>query len=131
MQILNIGLKIPQIKFKSNCVNYSKTNLKSDVFESSKPSLKQVVTELKQIKTSSGKERFSKDEISDFSEMYKKNKIDFETVKTFADTNLNMYNMSSIYKMYQKSLKDNIDMKKNTYGLIRSEVKNIYLRFNP
>ena len=125
MQILNIGLKIPQIKFKSNGVSYSKTNLKSDVFESSKPSLKQVVTELKQIKTSSGKERFSKDEINNFSEMYKKNKIDFETVKTFADTNLNLHNMSSIYKMYQKSLKDNIDMKKNTYGLIRSEVKNI------
>lgn len=125
MQICNIGLKIPQIKFKSNGVKHFRTELKSDCFESSKPSINDAVSELKQMKTATGKERFTKGEIKRFSELYKKNEIDIETVKTFSDTKLNMHNISSIYKMYQKSLKDNIDMKKNTYNVIHNQVKDI------
>lgn len=125
MQINNIGLKIPQIKFKSNGVKYYKSELKSDSFEYSKPSLKKAVAELKQIKTNTGENRFSKDEIACFREMYQKNEIDLATVKTFSDTNLNVRNMSSIYKISQKSFKDDLDMKKSTYNFIHNEVKNI------
>ncbi|MBR1907428.1 hypothetical protein IJ818_00650 [bacterium] len=125
MQICNIGLKIPQINLKTNTVKHFAVKSQPDTFETSKPSLKQAIKDLKQIKTPDGKERFDKGEIGRFSDLYKKNEIDLDTAKTFSDTNLNMHNMSSIYKLYQNSLKDGIDMKKNTYNVIHNQVKDI------
>jgi len=125
MQIYNIGLKIPQVNFKSNAVKTHTAEYMPDSFVSSKPSPEQAIYDLKKIKTSDGKERFNKDEISQFNNLYKKNQIDLETVITFSDTNLNIKNMSSIYKLYQTSLKDGIDMKKNAYNVIHNNVKTI------
>lgn len=125
MQIYNVGIKIPQIKLNNQSVPSFKGIFKPDTFESSKSTVENAVKELKQIKTPDGKERFNKAELGKFSDLYKKNTIDLDTVKAFSDTKLNMYNMSSVYKIYQSSLKDGIDMKKNTYDLIHSEVKNI------
>ena len=125
MQICNIGIKIPQLNINNQSVNQVRTVSKPDTFVSSKPTVDSAVKELKQIKTSDGKDRFNKAEVGKFADLYKKNKIDLDTVKTFADTNLNMYNMSSVYKLYQESLKDGIDMKKNTYEVMHNQVKDI------
>lgn len=125
MQICNIGIKIPQLNLNKQSVSRFRDVSKSDTFECSRPTVENALKEIKQIKTADGKERFNKAEVGKFSDLYKKNKIDLDTVKTFADTNLNMYNMSSVYKLYQESLKDGIDMKKNTYEIIHNQVKNI------
>ncbi len=125
MQICNIGIKIPQLSLNKQSVTRFRDVSKPDTFECSKPAVETAVKELKQIKTADGKERFNKAEVGKFSDLYKKNKIDLDTVKTFADTNLNMYNMSSVYKLYQSSLPDGIDMKKNTYEIIHNQVKDI------
>ena len=125
MQICNIGIKIPQLKLNSQSVTCFRGITKPDTFESSKPNVETAVKELKQIKTADGKGRFDKTEVGKFTDLYKKNKIDLDTVKIFADTKLNMYNMSSVYKLYQSSLKDGIDMKKNTYEIIHNHIKDI------
>ncbi len=125
MQICNIGIKIPQLNLNKQSVSSFRDVSKPDTFECSKPTVEKALKEIKQIKTAEGKERFDKAEAGKFSDLYKKNKIDLDTVKTFADTNLNMYNMSSVYKLYQESLKDGIDMKKNTYEIIYNQVKDI------
>lgn len=125
MQTCNIGLKIPQINFKSCAVKCFTPPLKPDTFESSKPTIKQAIDELKNIKTIDGNYRFGKKDIEKFSDLYKKNKIDIETVKIFADTKLDINSMSNVYKSYQNSLKDGFDMKKNTYGIIHNQVKEI------
>ena len=122
MNIANVGIKIPQITYKSDRkVSFTGVQ-RPDMFVSSRPDTKDAVNQIRQITTNDGFKRFSNEDLSKFKNYYKQNKIDLDTVKTFADTNLKISDMCNIYSIYQAGIKEGKDFKKHDYENIHKEV---------
>ena len=126
MHISFSGIKISGISFnkKPATANFFKKQ-EPDTFVSSKPSLDDAVEIFGNMKNPNGTERFSEKETEIFGMLYEANKIDLDTVKTFQDTSLNLASIKAVHSLYDSSLKQGINLKKNGYKQIHKQIKEI------
>ena len=107
MEIGGVKIGLPKIGAKANA-NKPLANLKKPIKDTfirhDDDEVRNATSEFESIKKADGSQYDFVNKCV-FKELYKKDLIDVDTVKTFKDTNFDLYNMSSIYQM-KKDRKD-------------------------